>query len=58
MHPELDTFIRQLLGVVLLTVLPLAYLVFLHTPEHPFPSQNPTVSQARIAPRAQIGPEA
>lgn len=45
MHPELDKFVRQLLGVVLVTALPLTYLVFLHTPEHVFPQQNTANSQ-------------
>lgn len=38
MHIELDHFIRQLIGTVLATLLPLVLLVFLHMPEHLAPA--------------------
>ncbi|WP_158253708.1 hypothetical protein [Chromobacterium alticapitis] len=51
MHPELDHFIRQFVGTVLATIMPLVFLVFLHTPEHLIPATGsiniPTVQQTQ-----------
>lgn len=45
MHTELDKFIRQFVGAVLATLLPLVFLVFLHMPEHLVPVVESISSQ-------------
>ncbi|WP_215779789.1 hypothetical protein [Paludibacterium sp. B53371] len=34
MHPALDQFVRQFIGTVMATLLPLIVMVFLHMPSH------------------------